>query len=908
MTTSAVPNSGVRNPGATLAVLLALVAFVPQERVWAWPLPQQVTQAKGKSATTTLAKPAKSPASGPRVDSLMGPGVSIQLARLRAETVRDVRYALSLDVSAPDSAVGKVSVRWTRSGTHDAFLDFRGRRITKIAANGSSLTLDAFNKAHVRVPAALLKSGDNLVEIDFVSEIAASGASIIKSHDPDGSDYLYTLLVPADANQLFPSFDQPDLKARVSLTLIAPRDWATIANGAESRADTTGAKVVHVFNETRPLSTYLIAFAAGPWVKASSTVGNRTVNVYARKSRVKEADLDTLLALNQRAISWMEEYFARPYPFEKFDFVLAPAFPFGGMEHPGAIFYNENSFIFRERPTLARRIGRFSTILHEVAHQWFGDLVTMRWFDDLWLKEGFATYMAAKAQFALDSTTGAWKTFYQGNKPSAYNVDQTTGTNSLWQKLANLDQAKSNYGAIVYNKAPSVLKQLNYLVGEDAFQRGVRSFLNEYEYSNATWQQLLASISNAYGKPLDEFGRNFMLRPGMPIVEQKLAVKAGKIASLELVQRPAQALSGREPWPMRTQVLLSYADAPTVTIPVDMSARITVVTEAVGKPAPQFVFANYEDYGYFLTLLDSTSIRSLENGALGNVTDPFLRTMLWGALWDQVRDAQFDPMRFARLALKELPREKDEQLFPNILGRLTRSVSTYASATEKAALVPELERTLWSGANDVSRPYSIRKAYADAFIGSAESADGKAKLVSLLTADSLAGEPVRDPTRWEVVSRLIVLNEPDAMSRLATQAARDTTPDGKRRAFSMAAGQKSATVKRDYFTRYFADKALNEDWASGSLGAFNSPEQAELTLRYLRPALDSLPYIQANRRIFFLGSWLGAFIGGHRSDAALQIVRKYLADNPALPLDLKQKVLQTADELERTVKIRKRFN
>ncbi|MEO7359146.1 MAG: M1 family aminopeptidase [Gemmatimonadaceae bacterium] len=841
-------------------------------------------------------------------DSLMGPGVSIQLAQLRARTVADVRYALSLDVTAPDSAVGTVRMNWTRTGANDAFIDFRGRRITKISANDRDVPLAAFNGAHVRLATELLKTGENSVTISFVSEIAASGASIIKSHDPDGSDYLYTLLVPADANQLFPSFDQPDLKARVAFTLTAPVGWSTLANGAESRADTSGNRVVHVFNETRPISTYLIAFAAGPWIKASSTVGSRTINVYVRKSRAKEAELDSLLALNHKAITWMEGYFARPYPFEKFDFLLAPAFPFGGMEHPGAIFYNENTFIFRERPTITRRIGRFSTILHEVAHQWFGDLVTMRWFDDLWLKEGFATYMAAKAQFSLDSTTGAWKTFYQGNKPSAYGVDQTTGTNSLWQQLANLDQAKSNYGAIVYNKAPSVLKQLNYLVGEDAFQRGVRRFLEQHAYANATWQDLLASISNAYGQPLDDFGKNFMLRPGMPIVEQRITVRDGKISSLGLNQRPAQALSGATAWPMRTQLLLSYPNQPAITIPVELKLRSTTVTDAIGKPAPQFVFANFEDYGYFLTLLDSASIRALEGGALGTVTDPLLRTMLWGALWDQVREAQFDPMRFARLALKELPREKDEQIFPNVLGRLTRTLSTYAGPVQHAGLLPDVESALWAGANDAGRTYGIRKAYADAYIGIAESPAAIKNLIGILSADSLAGEPVKDPTRWEVVNRLTVMNAPGALERVAMQAARDTTADGKRRAFSVGAARKDAAVKRDYFKRYFADKALNEDWASGSLGAFNAQEHGALTLPYLRQALDSLPYVQKNRRIFFLGSWLGAFIGGQRSEAAQAVVRKYLADNPALPLDLKQKVLQTADELDRTVKIRKRWN
>ncbi|HKS05050.1 MAG TPA: M1 family aminopeptidase [Gemmatimonadaceae bacterium] len=840
-------------------------------------------------------------------DSFMGPGVSLELARQRAQTVRDVRYDLALDVSPLDSAIGRVTVRWTRSGTGDAILDFRGKRLTRITANGTDVPLTAFNRAHVRLPASALKAGDNTATLNFVSDVAPAGASIIRSHDTDGSDYLYTLLVPADANQLFPCFDQPDLKARVTLTLATAPTWLAVANGPQTSSAMSARRATHYFAETQPISTYLIAFATGPWHKATVVRGNRTMNAYVRASRAKEADLDTIAALNFRALEWMESYFAREYPFDKLDIVLAPAFPFGGMEHPGAIFYNENSFIFRERPTLARRIGRFSTILHEVAHQWFGDLVTMRWFDDLWLKEGFATYMAAKAQWSLDSTTGAWKTFYQSNKPSAYGVDQTAGTTPLWQQLANLDQAKSNYGAIVYNKAPSVLKQLNYLVGEDAFQKGIRQFLVDHGYANATWQDLLGAVGKASGTSLDEFGKNFMLRPGMPIVEQRLTLRLGAIDKLELVQRAAQSMSGASAWPVRTQVLLAYTDRPPVRIPVDLRDSVTDVAGARGHPAPQFVFANYEDFGYFLTLLDSTSVRALEGGALGAIADPFLRTMLWGALWDQVRAAQFDPVRFAKLALKELPNEKDEQLFPNITGRMTRSVGSYASASAKTALLPDVEKFLWETGMDRARPYSIRRASIDAFIGIAETPDGLAKLNTLLAADSVAGEPMRDPTRWEIVNRMTVLDVPGASDRVSAQAARDTTPDGRRRAFVAGAARKSADVKRDYFRRYFGDKALNEEWASGSLGAFNSDEHSALTLPYLRPALDSLQYIQANRRIFYLQNWLGSFIGGHRSPEALAIVRKFLADKPNLPLDLKQKVLQTVDDLERTVRIRQRY-
>ena len=328
---------------------------------------------------------------------------------------------------------------------------------------------------------------------------------------------------------------------------------------------------------------------------------------------------------------------------------------------------------------------------------------------------------------------------------------------------------------------------------------------------------------------------------------------------------------------------------------------------AGGRPAPAFVFANFQDYGYFLTLLDSVSVQSLMAGELGRAQDPFLRTMLWGALWDQVRDAQLAPERFAELALVEIPREKDEQIVPVLLGRLERSIRAYMAPAKAATMRSSAERMLWDGARDASKPYGIRKAFLDAFIGLAASADGMATLESLLSADSAAGEPVRDPTRWSVVNRLVVLGAANAERSLAAQVARDTTPDGRRRAFVAGAARESAAAKADYFTRYFADKTLNEDWASGSLGEFNTLEHQDLTLPYLRPALDSLPFIQANRRIFFLGSWLGSFIGGHTSDAALQTVKKFLADHPKLPKDLREKVLQSSDELERTVRIRKRW-
>ena len=836
-------------------------------------------------------------------DSLMGLGISRPLAAYRAERIAEVRYDLALDVSKGDLASGRVTVRFERRGTGDAVLDFRGVALdtARATVNGRRVRGLTWNGAHLRIPEAALLTGANRIDLVFAAAIAPAGASIIRYRDvTDGGEYLYTLLVPADANQLFPCFDQPDLKARVTLSLTTPRGWTAVANGARTSADSTtsAAVLVHRFAESAPISTYLIAFAAGPWATVTDTTHGRTITAYVRRSRVREADLDTLVAINARALDWLERYFARPYPFGKYDFVLAPAFPFGGMEHPGAVFYNEDRFIFRERPTLPQRLGREATIYHEVAHQWFGDLVTMRWFDDLWLKEGFATYMAAKMQAALDSSSGAWKTFYLRNKPVAYGTDATAGTTPVWQTLANLDQAKSAYGPIVYNKAPSVLKQLDHLVGEEAFRAGVQRFLERYAYGNATWRDLLAAIGEAAGRSLEPWGAQYITRPGMPVLEQSRSARGD---TLRIVQRPAQPLSGAGSWPIRLNVLSARTGAAAVRQSVEITAETTLVPI---DARTELVYANADDYGYALVLLDDGSVRWLER-QVGTVNDAFLRAMLFGSLWDLVREARLDPARYVALALRELPRERDEQILAALLARVARATTAYLAPAARDTLGPRLERALRAMADDSSRPYGMRKSALDALIGLARTPRALAHLDSLLDADSVAGDALRSPTRWALVTALVAAGDRRSMARLAAESRRDSTSDGRRRAFVAGAARPLAAVKREYFRRWFADSALNEDWVTASLGAFNVTAHDALTRPYLVAALDTLGWIQRNRRIFFLGAWLSAFMDGQRSPEALATVERWLAAHPELAPDLRQKVLQSADELRRTVAIRR---
>jgi aminopeptidase N len=836
-------------------------------------------------------------------DPLLGPGVSKELAVQRAALLSNVRYDLRLTLTARDSAPGSIVVRFRAKRAADVILDFRGRRLNNVRVNGAAHAGVAFNGAHLRVPAAAIRAGENAIAADFVTPIAPAGASIIRFHDDkDGADYLYTLLVPSDANLLFPSFDQPDLKARMTLALTVPRGWQAIANGRTRNVDSSGTTVDYHFNETDPLPTYLFAFAAGPWKRASAPASHAPF--WVRNTRAAEVETDSIQSQVASALTSLENYFGVPYPFQQFQHVLSPAFPFGGMEHPGVTMFNEESFIYREPPTINQRLGRRATIYHEVAHHWFGDYVTMRWFDDLWLKEGFATYMAAKMQ-DIEGLPNPWMSFYLRNKPAAYDVDQTSGTTPVWQQLDNLDQAKSNYGAIVYNKAPSILKQLNYLVGDRNFRAGVHDFLVKHAYGNATWRDLLDAIGKASNRSLTDWGRQYILRPGMPILDQRIDVEKGKIKRLVLIQRPAQKLSGRGVWPIKTEVALWSHNAVAKAIPVEIRAETTVVAAATGMPAPDFVFANYNDNAYGLVMLDGRSVEWLEQN-IGGVKDQLLRAMLWGAMWDLVRDAKLAPSRYITMALRELPTEYDEQIAAGIIARMSRATSTYLSDAQRAAVVNDVERMLVAGAN-AQRAYGMRKSHLDAFIGLAQTPVAIARLEAWLDSASAAGMPLRQPTRWAIVTRLIERGVPNANALFEAEVLRDTTANGKRSAFVARVAAPNPILKREYFTRFFGDTALNEDWVTSSLRSFNAPDQTALTREYLVPALDSLPWIQKNRRIFFLGSWLGGFIGGQRSPQALAEIDAFLARRPNLPKDLRQKILQTRDDLERTVRIRAAF-
>ncbi|GAA0660208.1 aminopeptidase N [Sphingomonas insulae] len=849
------------------------------------------------------------PAAAAAADPLVQPGIAHALAIRRARQIADLRYDITLDLTAADRAIGEVAIRFDRHDGGDLILDFRGTMLAALVANGTPISVATRRDGHLVLPASVLKTGANLLSARFETPIAAAGAAIIRFRDPaDGGVYLYTLLVPSDANLLFPCFDQPDLKAKFRWRLTTPADWTVIANGPVEAREPVGATVRWRFAETAPISTYLAAFAAGPWVGTTSApAGERPITLYARRLRAREVDADVQLATNRAAVRWLADWFDVPFPFAKLDLVLAPAFPFGGMEHVGAVFYNEDRFVFREPPTLPQRLSRDQTIYHEISHQWFGDFVTMRWFDDLWLKEGFSTFMAARIQADLQPDSNAWTTFLLSIKTPAYRADATSGTAPLWQALDNLDAAKSNYGPIVYNKAPAVIKQLAFYVGEDGFRRGLNLFLTRHGYANATWQDLLGAIGEASGVDLAQFGRQYVLRAGLPRIDTRLRLDGGTIAALDLVQQPARTLPG-DPggtWPMKVRVRLGYRDRDDVVVDARFDGATARVAAAVGLPAPDYVWANDADQGYGLFMPDPRTVAWIAE-KVGTVRDSLLRALLWSALWDVVRDLRLSPERYLAVLLRELAGERDEQISRTILSRGATALDTYLTEARSAPLRTRWEAALLARIDDTSLGYGLRKDALDRLIATARTPLALDRLRALLAGRAtLANDPIRQPTRWAIVRRLVTIDAPDAAALFAAERQRDTSTEAAKDAFVTAAATPSAAVKSAYFKRYFDDTTLNEAWASESLTAFNADAQATLTIGFLRPALDRLLWIRQNRRIFFLPAWIDAFIGGQVSAEALAIVDAFLAGQPTLPVDVRRKVLLARDELERTVAIRR---
>lgn len=891
------------------------------------------------------------------------PGVSQALAKWRAANYSDVRYRLNLTLEKGAPLMKgeiEISVKLTETGAkNDLILDWRTTQFQndkdKPYADVRAVNQVKFDSVgsggrteneHLIISSKYLKTGENVVKIQFTSPIKASGAAVTRYVDKeDGAEYVYSLFVPSDASTAFPVFDQPDLKAKFTLNLIVPKEWKAISNtdGLGLTNGETATQTAFSFTETQPISTYVFAFAAGNFGMFEDSSTKKSKNeefeifrttfqprIYVRKSQAEKFKQHAaeVFRLNREGVKFLESYFDYKFPFPKYDLVLIPEFPFGGMEHAGATFLREASIIFPSEPTKNDYISRANLIFHEAAHQWFGDTVTMKWFDDLWLKEGFATFVGYKALEKIMPQYNAWKIFYERNKQSAYQTDSTRGTTPIYQEIPNLSAAKSAYGAIVYSKAPSFLRQAEFYLGEDKFQTAVRTFLKKHEYANAEWTDLVKEFETSSKLDLKDWANTWVTKRGLSILSIKeMPMLSEPVGRGRLAFRSQQnALQEENLWQQKTRLLIIRNDEKREIQDLTFFNNKSGLLGGL-KRDDKFVFPNYQDYGYGIFLLDEKS-RDYVLKNIGAEKDDFLRSMMWGALWDSVREGELDPAVYVELAYKNLLNETDESTIQAILSRVSTAMNYYLSDKQRLELAPKVE-SLALGGMFRAKTTGQKITFFRAFLNLASSDDARRMLTKILKSDgkpvemeifgSIVGKlptlemPLKTKDKFDIVTRLLILEnkrilgKSEAEELLAELEKTETSDDAKRYAYAARAGIGKAENKAKYWNDFVNNKEISESWIESAFAPFNSIRHAELTLPYLEKALAELPNLKRNRKIFFVNGWLGAFIGGQKSREALEIVNKFLADNPNLDKDLRLKILENVDVIERAVKIREKY-
>ncbi len=828
------------------------------------------------------------------------PGVQRALAEERARTIDELRYEVSLEI--PEARIEPIRGRVTASfelavpPASPLVFDFAqpADRVLAVAAGGAPATYRVADE-HLVVAPETLRAGGNEVAIDFLA-----GDGSLNRND----DYLYTLFVPDRARVALPVFDQPDLKARFELRLAVPAGWRAVANGELVEIEPGPERQVYRFAPTEPIPTYLFAFAAGRFEVETAERRGRTLNLYHRETdRGKlERNREAIFDLHAAALDWLEEYTGIPYPFAKLDFVAVPAFQYGGMEHPGAIFYRDRSLFLDPAATRGELLGRASLIAHETAHMWFGNLVTMEWFDDVWMKEVFANFMAAKIVNPSFPEIDHELRFLLAHYPSAYRVDRTAGTHPIRQELENLDRAGSLYGAIIYQKAPIAMRHLELLTGEEAFRAAVRRYLDAHRYGNAGWPHLVAELDAEVDEDLRAWSGIWVEGAGRPTVRAELDVAGGTVAALRLRQEDPFG-QGRV-WSQRLTVRLGYAGSADRTIGLHLRRPEVEVAEARGLPAPDFVLANGAGVGYGRFVLDPRSLGFLLE-SLPKIDDATVRATAWISLRDAMLEGEVRPASLVDLALRALESEDDELLVEHVLGFLTAAYWRYLPTALRNAVVRRAEELLWrllGGASEAR----LKAVYLAAYRELASSPGAVARLRRLWAGEeTIDGLPLEENDLVALAQGLAVRGVGDAEAILDAQLARIENPDRRARfEFERPALSADPAVRRRFFDSLAeAANREHEPWVLSALGFLHHPLRAASAVDTIRPALEMLEEIQRTGDIFFPLGWLSAILDGHRSAEAAGIVRGFLEERPDLPPRLRGKLLQAADPLFRAAAI-----
>lgn len=810
------------------------------------------------------------------------PGIPKQLADWRANHISKVNYRLLFRIPEhkTEAITGSLLASFDlNTREQDLVFDFKGpgAEVSRVLANGTEIPV-RIEAQHLLIDHKQLEKGTNQIEVEFTS--------------PDQSlnrndEFLYTLFVPDRASTAFPCFDQPNLKATFTLSLQVPSSWKAVANAPEEKVESTDSTATHYFAETELLPTYLFAFAAGKFDTISRVHNNRTYTMYHRETSTGKLanNTDSIFSLLFRSVDDIEAYTGIPYPFAKYDFVAVPSFQYGGMEHPGVTLYRDNLMFLEGNPTPREQLNRANLIAHETSHMWFGDLVTMAWFDQVWLKEVYANFIADKVTAPLFPGFNQDLLFLMAHYSDAYSVDRTTGANPVNQQLDNLKDAGNLYGSIIYHKAPIVMAMLENRIGKEALQKGLQQYLKKYSYGNAGWGELI-SLLDTDGS-LKKWSSVWVDEAGRPTLQLKK--EAGGIR----VHQSDPSGKNRV-WEEEAEVVYSQkSKLHRLQFPINQADTLLQLnTDSIDW---MYLNGNGKTYG-FVTIDPPTQAWFSKN--LSSVPDVLLRASAWIDLNENLHEDNMRPAAFTAAVLNNLPGETDAVLYETILGYLTACYQYQLSDDDKSKLQKSLESFI--SAQLKSHP-DRANALCNAAIRLFRSPEALTLLEKSFADKKLEGNPLTATQLTDLALTLAIHIPEKATSILDEQESRLDNPDLKARFRFIRPAVSADEAVRDSVFQSFTqlENREHEPWVQTSLAWLNHPDLAANRIKYIEPALALLPEIQQTGDIFFPQRWASALLQGHKSPDAAKIVRQFLASHPEFPEPLRLKVLQSADDLLR---------
>ncbi|MEV4631626.1 aminopeptidase N [Rhodococcus coprophilus] len=796
------------------------------------------------------------------------PNLTREQAAERAAVLSVDNYSIELDLTDGAGAPGTTTFRSVTTVRFDAtegastFIDLIAKSINSATLNGVAVDVSGYTE-DTGIALTGLAARNELV-VDAECLYTNTGEGLHRFVDPaDDSVYLYSQFETADAKRMFACFDQPDLKATFDVSVTAPESWKVISN-AEVVQTAAAQPGKHIFRTTPRMSTYLVALIAGPYAQwtdeYSDAHGTIPLGIYCRSSLAGHMDAERLFTETKQGFAFYHKNFGVPYAFGKYDQLFVPEFNAGAMENAGAVTFLED-YVFRSKVTRYSYERRAETVLHEMAHMWFGDLVTMRWWDDLWLNESFATFASVLCQASATEYTNAWTTFANVEKSWAYRQDQLPSTHPIAADIPDLAAVEVNFDGITYAKGASVLKQLVAYVGQEPFLAGLRDYFRDHAYGNATFDDLLSALEKSSGRDLSDWGAQWLKTTGLNILRPDFEVADdGTFTRFAVVQEGAQPGAGE--WRVHRLAIGVYDDDGSgrlvrthrVEIDVDAAAR-TEVPELVGVPRGKFVLVNDDDLTYCSVRLDDESLATVLE-RIGDITESLPRTLVWSAAWEMTRQAELKARDFVALVQRGIAAETEVGVVQRLLMQAATALSSYAEpswANERGW--PDFANRLLELAREAEGGSDHQLAFVNALGGAQLSPWHTEVLAELLDADpasvGLDGLVVDTDLRWRIVHALAAAGEVDADGLespfIDAEARRDPTAAGARQAAAARAARPQAAVKEQVWETVVHDDTVPNITARSVIGGFAPLGQSELLAPYVARYFADVPQVWERR-------------------------------------------------------------